>query len=215
MPWRKHSQRQANTNRRSRKKQTKTNNQGEAQLAVECAISGYKGPTKLIAVPQAISEDVLAAALKAAMAAATVQVGGVTVSAPPGFKAMASAAKTKAKDDEEEDEEAEDDEEHEEEGDGDDDEEEEEEEEGEEEDEGEEEEEDDEADEEVDDRKEQHRGHTKTVKKRPASVGLPLPEGWKQLIFHRGTGEKYYMFESPAGKRFRSIKEVGRAVDAD
>ena len=218
------------------KKKEKMSNAGEVPPGVECAIPGYKGPTKLIAVPEAISEEVLAAALKAAMAAATLQIGNVIVSAPSGFKSSASSAKSNGKAKEKDDEAEEDEKGEEEEGDegedGDDDDEEEEDEEededeGDDEDEGEDDEDEDEGDEEgtgdegsgkdpEDGSKAgQHKGNAKAVKKRPASVDPPLPDGWKKLTFLRSSGQQYYMFESPAGKRFRSMKEVGRALGAD
>ena len=99
-------------------KGTRLNGPDKAMPNVECAIPGYRGPTKLVAIPEAVSEEVLAATLKAAMGAATLLVEGVTVSAPSGLKAMSAAAKeqTKEKDEENEEEGEEDEEVEEEEG---------------------------------------------------------------------------------------------------
>ncbi|CAE8639892.1 unnamed protein product, partial [Polarella glacialis] len=58
--------------------------------------------TKMISVPATISEAVLAAAIKAAMGAQTVQVHGLTVSAPLGFKGKPGAP-TIVEEEEEED----------------------------------------------------------------------------------------------------------------
>ncbi|CAE8662633.1 unnamed protein product, partial [Polarella glacialis] len=58
--------------------------------------------TKMISVPATISEAVLAAAIKAAMGAQTVQVHGLTVSAPLGFK-WKPGAPTIVEEEEEED----------------------------------------------------------------------------------------------------------------
>eukprot|EP00973_Karenia_brevis_P045799 6343198-Karenia_brevis.AAC.1 len=46
------------------------------------AIPGYQGQMKAINIPSTVPEDVLAAAIKASMAAHTLSINGTTVSAP-------------------------------------------------------------------------------------------------------------------------------------
>ncbi len=201
---------------------------------VQPAIPGYQGKTKLVAIPEAISEDVLAAALKAAMGAATLEMHGLRLSAPASAAQQAGPCKRTMKrpagqeaEEGTEDEKDEDDDEEEEDSDEEEDEEVGEEggEEGEE-DEQEDEEADPEEDhEEEDDDKEGPESDTPTpVNKRPAAAvadndgggkvrKIPADDGWTVVLFTRGptdakAGATYKEYVDENGIKYRSLKHA-------